>query len=1063
MSLFGESENPYRAVFDAARDAMIVYTPDGVIVEANAAACSVYGYARDELIGINAREAVHPDARRHFEEFLRVAAGGGEFRCETVDRRRDGKTFPIEVTGTHFSYGGRPHLMSVIRDISERRRAEEQLRRSHDTFYHLIQNNPFGVYVVDADFRLRQVSLGSQKVFATVPRPLLGRDFAEVLRFVWDEPFATEAIARFRHTLETGEPYAAPTTVERRHGIDAVEAYDWRIERTTLPDGRFGVVCYFYDLSERQRWEAALTDARRKLDSALIAGEVGTFEWDVVNDRLWGDQNFADIFNVNLDDSGAAPIAAYVAAIHPDDRREVEERVKASVDTGSDYEAEYRITTGGAPRWVIARGKVERDHEGRVVRFPGVVLDVTERKQAEQLLAAQTRALELLATGAPLPEALGALTRAVEEQAGGQSVASILLVGPDGCSLYTGAAPSLPAEYNAAVDGIKAAKGVGTCADAAARDDVVCTPDLAAAESWRGLSHLPLALGLKAAWSMPIRATDGRVLGTFGTYFRECRGPTERERRVVEGLCRVAALAVERHRAEAAMRESEARFRQQADAMPQMVWVTRPDGYHEYYNRRWYEFTGVPDGSTDGEGWNQMFHPDDQARAWAAWRHSLATGEPYEVEYRLRHHSGAYRWTLGRALPIRNDRGEIERWFGTCTDIDTLKRLTAEREHLLESERAARAEAEAASLAKDKFLAVLSHELRTPLSPVVMTIPAIEIDPELPFKFREDLAMIRRNIDLEVKLIDDLLDLSRVTSGKLRLQMQPVRVHELLRHVVQSSAPETSAKRLRVRQEFLAESDRLSADPARLQQVFWNLLRNAVKFTPEGGEITVRTRNPGRGGRLLVEVADSGVGIPPDVLPRVFDAFEQGELRMTRQFGGLGLGLAIAKAVVEMHGGSIRAASEGRDRGATFTVELDAAGARGAADTAPAAAPAAGGARPRSRVLLVEDHPDTSRAMARLLGALGYEVKVANTAAVALQLAATEPFDVVVSDIGLPDATGYELMEQIRDGYGIRGIAVSGYGMEEDMRKSREAGFAEHVVKPVNVGQLHAVIERVLG
>src|SRR5687767_6821833 len=544
----------------------------------------MYGYSHDEIVGVHAPTAMHPDALPAFRDFQRVASGG-EFQSETVDRRRDGTSFPIEVIGTPLTINGQPHLMSVIRDITERKQAEEQLRRSHDTFYNLIQNNPFGVYVVDADFRLRQVSLGSRKVFGGIS-PLLGRDFAEVLRAVWAEPFASEAIARFRHTLDTGEPFASPSTVEQRQGTGELEGYDWRIERITLPDGRFGVVCYFYDLSQRLQWEEAI-------------------------------------------------------------------------------------------------------------------------------------------------------------------------------------------------------------------------------------------------------------------------------------------------------RASEARFRQLADAMPQIVWVTRPDGYHEYYNRRWYEFTGVPDGSTDGEGWNALFHPDDQPHAWQRWRHSLATGEPYEIEYRLRHKSGEYRWTLGRALPIRDDRGGIERWFGTCTDIDAIQRLTAEREHLLERERDARAEAEAANRAKDKFLAVLSHELRTPLSPVVMSIPAMELDPEMPFKFRDDLAMVRRNIELEVKLIDDLLDLSRVTSGKLRLQMQPVRVHELLRHVVQSSASEAAGKRLHVRQELGAENDVLSGDPARLQQVFWNLLRNAVKFTPEGGEVVVRTGNSDGGRRLLVEVKDTGVGITPDVLPRIFEAFEQGGLRMT--------------------------------------------------------------------------------------------------------------------------------------------------------------------------------------
>lgn len=406
--------------------------------------------------------------------------------------------------------------------------------------------------------------------------------------------------------------------------------------------------------------------------------------------------------------------------------------------------------------------------------------------------------------------------------------------------------------------------------------------------------------------------------------------------------------------------------------------------------------------------------------------------------------------------------------------------LTEQAERALAALGEAKEQAESANRAKDTFLAVLSHELRTPLTPVVMTISAFEIDQDMPFKFRDDLAMVRRNIDLEVKLIDDLLDLSRITSGKLRLQLQDVRVHELLTHVLRSSVSETHAKRLHVRTEFQASNDRLSADPGRLQQVFWNLVRNAVKFTPEGGEVVVRTwnaqanttvntpenrpENAPENALLIVEVRDTGIGIDPDVLPRIFDAFQQGEAGVTRQFGGLGLGLAIARAVTELHGGTITAASAGRNRGAAFTLALR---TEKTADLPRASDDHASHSLPpqpqaRIRVLLVEDHADTVRVMAKLLRDSGHEVTTANTAASALQAARDQPFDIVVSDIGLPDATGFDLMKQVRDRHGLKGIALSGYGMEDDLRMSRASGFFEHLVKPVNVAQLEEVIKRVI-
>ena len=389
--------------------------------------------------------------------------------------------------------------------------------------------------------------------------------------------------------------------------------------------------------------------------------------------------------------------------------------------------------------------------------------------------------------------------------------------------------------------------------------------------------------------------------------------------------------------------------------------------------------------------------------------------------------------------------------------------LTERAERAAVALREAKEQAESANRAKDTFLAVLSHELRTPLTPVVLTVAALEIDPSMHFKFRDDLAMVRRNIDLEVKLIDDLLDLSRITSGKLRLELQGVRVHDLLTHVLRSSGGETYGKRLQIREELRASNDYVTADPARLQQVFWNLIRNAVKFTPEGGEVVVRTWNADANGRLYVEVRDTGVGIDPGVLPRIFNAFEQGEAGVTRQFGGLGLGLAIAKAVTEMHRGTITAASEGRDRGAAFTLALPTepvGSSGGSGDRAPQSSTEQHHAP--VRVLLVEDHADTARVLAKLLTDSGYEVTTANSAASALQASASKPFDVVVSDLGLPDATGYELMEQIRNRHGLRGIALSGYGMEEDVRKSRESGFIEHLVKPVNLAQIQAVLKRVI-
>jgi PAS domain S-box-containing protein len=392
-------------------------------------------------------------------------------------------------------------------------------------------------------------------------------------------------------------------------------------------------------------------------------------------------------------------------------------------------------------------------------------------------------------------------------------------------------------------------------------------------------------------------------------------------------------------------------------------------------------------------------------------------------------------------------------------NIATQLASAIERKRSEQALRQAKEQAEAANEAKDRFLAVLSHELRTPLTPVVMTVAALEEHPDLPPELRDDLAMIRRNIDLETKLIDDLLDLGRVANGKLRLQTELVPLHVLLEHVLDSCAAEARDRGLTIECELSATGDQVIGDPARLQQVFWNLLKNALKFTPSGGRIFVRSGD-GAADSIKVEIQDTGVGVAPDVLPRLFNAFEQGGAGVSRSFGGLGLGLAIARAVVELHGGTIRAASAGEGHGTTFTIELKRAPAP-AAGTPATDLPLRLFEPMSTRILLVEDHADSARTLARLLGRAGYIVKTAASVASALQLIASEPFDILISDIGLPDATGYDLMKQVRQQYHIQGIALSGFGMEHDMQRSRDAGFADHVVKPVNVAQLEALIRRI--
>ncbi len=353
---------------------------------------------------------------------------------------------------------------------------------------------------------------------------------------------------------------------------------------------------------------------------------------------------------------------------------------------------------------------------------------------------------------------------------------------------------------------------------------------------------------------------------------------------------------------------------------------------------------------------------------------------------------------------------------------------------------------------------MLSHELRTPLTPVFLTISLMESHPELPTELRDELATIRRNVELESRLIGDLLDLTRIAQGKLQLDVVETDVHLLVRAAVDICQREDSA---RLTVDLRACQHHVKGDPTRLQQIFWNLINNAQKFTDPHGTITVRSSDTPEG-FLRIEVSDSGEGIAPDVLPKLFTAFEQGDIRTIRQQAGLGLGLAISRRLVEAHGGSITAQSDGKGHGSTFLVELP--------TTVPphqvtaASAPPATAETPNAplEVLLVEDHVPTLRVLAKLLGRLGHRVTTASSLASAAALCRQKRFDLLLSDLGLPDGSGLDLMRLVADDYQGRSIALTGFGMEADVRASQDAGFARHITKPVDLDTLNEAIRRLV-
>jgi signal transduction histidine kinase len=370
-----------------------------------------------------------------------------------------------------------------------------------------------------------------------------------------------------------------------------------------------------------------------------------------------------------------------------------------------------------------------------------------------------------------------------------------------------------------------------------------------------------------------------------------------------------------------------------------------------------------------------------------------------------------------------------------------------------------RATVEAANRTKDNFLAMLSHELRTPLTPVLAALDTLKTERQPPAELDSTLAMMGRNIELESQLIDDLLDLTRITKDKMQLQFERVDAHQAIANVVEMCDAEASAKKLQMRFDLQASDFRVMADPAKFQQIIWNLVKNAIKFTGENGVITLSSANH-LPQILTLGVGDTGIGIEPEIMERIFNPFEQGERSFQRRFGGLGLGLTISKSLAQAHGASLIAKSDGFNRGATFLLTMKTADLE--EETAKPRVVDAHTAPTGLRVLLVDDHQDTCAALERLLTLRGHHVTAAHNMREALVTASQSSFELLISDVGLPDGNGMDLLRTLRTLQPIRGIAISGFGMDADIGKSLEAGFAEHLVKPIKLEKLEAAIARVM-
>lgn len=696
---------------------------------------------------------------------------------------------------------------------------------------------------------------------------------------------------------------------------------------------------------------------------------------------------------------------AWISALHPDDQARAGEAYRDGVRSGDGFtlEARFQRIADDSYRWHLNRAVPIRDANGKVVKFLGTCTDIEEHKRTERTL----RESESLFRG---------VVEATPE--------CVKIVNADGTLQFMNAAGNCMVEGDAPLVGADVFE--------------LIAPECRA--HWKTM-HARVCAGERLSWSFDIVGLKGtrRTMESHAVPLRLADG-------------QVAQLSVtrditEKKQAEDTLRESERRLRFVLDAMPQKVFTAGPDGAVDYFSPQWMEFTGLAFEQIRDWGWKQFIHPDDIDENIRVWQHAIDTGTPFQFEHRFRRADGEYRWHISRALPLRDTAGRIVMWVGSNTDVHEIKAI---QQVLTDADRR-----------KDEFIATLSHELRSPLAPIRQAAKLLQ----MPGLSERDARWARDVIDRQVQamawLLDDLLDIARISRGKLVLRKESIDLAAAVDSAVETARPLIDAKRHALSIELSPPPVRLSADPLRLAQIMSNLLTNAAKYTDPQGQIRLWARVDG--GELVIGVADTGIGISADMLPKLFEMFSQAQPALHRTEGGLGIGLALVRGLVELHGGQVHARSDGPGRGSEFIVRLPLG-----LPVAPAAepVPAAAAVEPSAghKVLVADDNRDTAESLGLILQTLGYSVRTAFDGHEALEIAQAFHPEVILLDIGMPRLNGYEAAQQLRQHpWGQRPvlIALTGWGQEEDKRRAMAAGFDYHLRKPVDLAVLQSLLAEI--
>ena len=1089
-----QSEARKSAILETALDCIITMDHEGKVVEFNPAAEKTFGYRRAEVIGQDLASLIIPPPfrdRHRIGMAHHLATGEGPVlgkRLELPALRADGTEFPVELAITRIPTDGPPLFTAYLRDISERTRAEQH------------RNTRLAVTQVLA--QARGIEAAATGILRSVCESLswdVGFFWAVdlqteglVCKLGWHRPdqsiteFETDSYGRmFRrgeglpgHVWAKGEPawildvsqdanfpraasaahnglhgaFACPIVVGNRT-LGVIEFFTKRIREpdADLLEMMATIAGQFAQFMERQQTEYALRRSegrfRGLMEQAPFSVQVFSPDGRTIRvnrawEELWGvtldqigdynileDQQLATKGVLDFIHRGFAGETVQIPAVRYDPNETIPDKSRHS----------------DPRRWVSAMIYPLKDAAGQIMEVVLVHDDITARKLAEDAVLEahrdlENRVAERTAELVQANEFLKALLENVQTGVVACDSAGVLTL----FNSVTRALHGLPEEP------LPPEEWAGRyCLYQADGQTPMAIKDVPLYRALQG-ERVHDAEMVIAPLGVPPRTvltsgqaffdTHGKKLGAVAsmqdiTARKQAEAALQQAHDQLEE--RVAERTAELGRANAALKESEEKLRLLADTIPQLAWMARPDGSIFWYNRRWYEYTGTTPEQMDGWGWQSVHDPEVLPRVLERWKGSIASGEPFDMVFPLKGANEEFRPFLTRVNPLRDEEGRILYWFGTNTDISDIKRM---EEALRDADRR-----------KDEFLATLAHELRNPLAPIRNSLQILKmprVDSATVQKVRD---MMERQVHHLVRLVDDLLDVSRVMRGKIELRKERVELASVVARAVETAQALIGVQGHQLNISLPPESLLVDADPVRLAQVIGNLLTNSAKYTEANGHIWLSGRR--ERGDVVLRVRDDGIGIAPDMLPHVFELFMQVDHASTKAQGGLGIGLTLVKNLVELHGGTVKAHSAGLGKGCEFVVRLPLlvqegqepsekeSGEQWQDNTTPLG----------HRLLVVDDNHDAAISLSVLLRLQGHEVRVAHDGPSALEIATTFRPDIIFLDIGMPGMDGYQVARRLRQQPGLEKVvlaALTGWGQQEDRRRSAEAGFDHHLVKP---------------